>query len=233
MVRPMSGAVRVLRNLAFYPMFYGGTGLILVLATLALVLPPSVLTAMVHGWNRWHRWCCASILGIKVVVEGTVPDHPMLAAIRHESFFEAIDLPVVLPHPMIFAKRALFRIPLWGRLGRRYGLIPVDREAGARALRAMLAAARDNEAGRPLAIFPEGTRAPHGQSLPLQAGFAALYKMSGLPVVPIAVDSGPLYHRWWKRAGTITYRIGAALPPGLPRAEIEGKVHAAINALNR
>ena len=54
----------------------------------------------------------------------------------------------------------------------------------------------------------------------------------GLPVVPVAVDSGPLYHRLWKRPGTITLRFGEPIEPGLPRAEIEARVHAGINALN-
>jgi 1-acyl-sn-glycerol-3-phosphate acyltransferase len=73
----------------------------------------------------------------------------------------------------------------------------------------------------------------HGTQPPLQAGFAGLYKLLGLPVIPVAVDSGPLYHRFIKRAGTVTYRFGEPVPPGLPRAEAEARVHAAINALNR
>jgi 1-acyl-sn-glycerol-3-phosphate acyltransferase len=73
---------------------------------------------------------------------------------------------------------------------------------------------------------------PHGREAPLQSGFAGLYKLLGLPVVPIAVDSGPLYHRRWKRAGTITFRVGETIPPGLPREEIEARVLAAINVLN-
>jgi 1-acyl-sn-glycerol-3-phosphate acyltransferase len=56
--------------------------------------------------------------------------------------------------------------------------------------------------------------------------------MLGLPVIPVAVDSGPLYHCRWKRSGTIRYRFGEVIPPGLPRQEIEARVHAAINALN-
>ena len=31
---------------------------------------------------------------------------------------------------------------------------------------------------------------------------------------------------------TITFAAGEAIPPGLPRGEIEARVHAAINALN-
>jgi 1-acyl-sn-glycerol-3-phosphate acyltransferase len=74
---------------------------------------------------------------------------------------------------------------------------------------------------------------PHGTEPPLQAGFAGLYKLLGLPVVPVAVDSGPLYHRRWKRAGVVTYRFGEPVPPGLAREEAEARVHAAMNALNR
>jgi 1-acyl-sn-glycerol-3-phosphate acyltransferase len=36
-----------------------------------------------------------------------------------------------------------------------------------------------------------------------------------------------------KRPGRITYKVGATIPAGLPREEVEAKVHAAINVLNR
>ena len=98
----------------------------------------------------------------------------------------------------------------------------------------MIASAKSySETGRPLVIFPEGTRVPHMTEPPLQAGFAGLYKLLNLPVVPVAVNSGPLYHRRWKRSGVVTYRFGEPVPPGLPREEAEARVHAAMNALNR
>jgi hypothetical protein len=77
-------------------------------------------------------------------------------------------------------------------------------------------------------IFPEGTRVPHGERRALQAGFAGLYKMLGLPVVPVAVNSGPLYHRRLKRGGTITYNFGETIPPGLPRDEVVRRHTAAL-----
>jgi 1-acyl-sn-glycerol-3-phosphate acyltransferase len=51
-------------------------------------------------------------------------------------------------------------------------------------------------------------------------------------VVPIAVDSGSIYHHLIKRRGRITYKVGAKIPAGLPREEIEAKVYAAVNVLN-
>ena len=224
----------IVRNIAFYPVFYIGSLLLISFNMVTLLLPPGALYVMVRAWCHWHRWCCRHLLGIHIVVEGRLPDHPVLVAIRHESFFEAIDLPALLHNPMIFAKQELLTIPMWGRLGIRYGLIAVDRDAGARALRSMIRTMRSNATGaaRPLVIFPEGTRTPHNTEGALQAGFAGLYKMAALPVVPIAVNSGPLYHRLWKRAGVITYRFGAEIPKGLPREAIEVAVVSAINVLN-
>lgn len=224
----------VLRSLLFYPAFYGGT-LLLVLA-LAVVMPLSDrgMRFLVQCWTDWHRFCVNHILGIRVVVEGELPAGQVLVAMKHESFFEAIDMPHLLRWPSVFAKAELMRLPLWGRAAARYGLVAVERDQGARALRTMVSAARElSAAGRPLVIFPEGTRVPHGSEPPLQSGFAGLYKLLGLPVVPAAVDSGALYHRRWKRRGTITYRFGEVIPPGLPREEAEARVHAAMNALNR
>jgi 1-acyl-sn-glycerol-3-phosphate acyltransferase len=133
----------------------------------------------------------------------------------------------------VFAKQELFAIPGWGYSARTYGLIPVARDKGAKTLRAMLALAKQRvDEGRPLVIFPEGTRVAHGTRPPLQAGFAGLYKLLRLPVVPIAVDSGAAYHHLVKQPGRITYKVGDMIPAGLPREEVEARVHAAINALN-
>jgi len=223
----------LLRSLIFYVAFYGGTAVLVLLAMVALALSPKRLPAIVRNWSRWHRFCLR-LAGIKVRELGSRATQPVLYAVRHESFFEAIDLPVLLDQPVVFAKIELFSIPGWGRAARTYGAVPVAREEGAKALRSMVAQARAfSSTGRPLVIFPEGTRVPHGRQVPLQSGFAGLYKLLGLPVVPVAVNSGPLYHRRIKRPGTITLQFGEPIEPGLPRAEIEARVTQAINALNQ
>lgn len=225
--------ISVLRSLLFYVVFYTGS-VPYVLAALALMnFSERRFRWVVSEWSHWHRLCCRALLGIRVELDNPVFRAGVLYAIRHEAFFEAIDMPWLFENPVVFAKAELLRIPGWGKAGERFGLIGVDREGGARALRTMLSEARRRIAeGRPLVIFPEGTRIPHGQRRPLQAGFAGIYKLLGLPVIPVAVDSGPLYHRRWKQAGTIRYRFGEEIPPGLPREEIEARVEAAINELN-
>ncbi|WDA42626.1 lysophospholipid acyltransferase family protein [Erythrobacter sp. BLCC-B19] len=222
-----------MRSLAFYVLFYGGSTLLVSASALAVTARPAWLAEIVRRWGAWHLWCTQKVLGIEVVLDGELPQGPVLIAVKHEAFFEAIDTPRLFAHPAVFAKQELFRIPGWGYSALVYGLIPVAREEGAKTLRQMLALAKQRvEEGRPLVIFPEGTRVRVGTRPRLQAGFAGLYKLLKLPVVPIAVDSGRLYHHVIKRPGRITYKVGETIPAGLPREEVEARVHAAINVLN-
>ena len=229
----MSLVIAALRSLVFYLLFYGVSALLVIASVVAVVARKAWLRPIVAKWGHWHLWCVRHLLGIEVVLDGEIPDMPVLIAVKHESFFEAIDTPRLFAFPSVFAKQELFSIPGWGHSARIYGLIPVARDKGAKTLRAMIALAKERVAeGRPLIIFPEGTRVAHGAQPGLQAGFAGLYKLLRLPVVPIAVDSGATYHHVVKRPGRITYKVGATIPAGLPRDEVEARVHAAINTLN-
>lgn len=223
----------VLRSLVFYLVFYPGTLVCVTLVWLASLIGDGPMRGRVRGWAHFHRICCRWILGIKLRIEGEVPSEGVLVALRHESFFEAIDLPMLLPLPVPFPKAELMDIPGWGWAASHYGAVTVSREEGAKALRAMVSSARGFAAqGRPLAIFPEGTRVRSGVVAPLQSGFAGIYKLVNLPVVPVAVDSGRFYHRRWKKPGTVVIRFGERIETGLPREEIEARVLKAINALN-
>ena len=229
----MSWLLAALRSLAFYVLFYGGSALLVLASVIAVTAQRRWLRGTVGRWGAWHLWCTRNVLGIEVVLDGELPQGPVLIAVKHEAVFEAIDTPRLFTYPAVFAKQELFRIPGWGYSALVYGLIPVAREEGAKTLRQMLATAKERvDEGRPLVIFPEGTRVAHGTRPPLQAGFAGLYKLLRLPVVPIAVDSGATYHHVVKRPGRITYKVGETIPAGLSREEVEARVHRAINALN-
>lgn len=225
--------MHVIRSLIFYAAFYGGSVFYVLSALVATPLAPRFVHPIGDAWSGWHHWCVENILGIKVAITGFQPEGTALFAIKHQSFFEALELPHLFNHPAGFAKQELFDIPGWGKAAAAYGAIPVAREDGAKALRTMLKDARMHiAAGRPMVIFPEGTRVPYGQQPDLQAGFAALYKMLKLPVIPVAVDSGRIYQNRWKKPGVIRVHFGEPIEPGLSREEIEARTKAAINIFN-
>ncbi len=224
-----------IRSVLYILIFFSGSLFHAVTAFIGSLVSPPLMRWAVRGWSQYQHSCARWILGIDVRVDGMLADRPVLYAIKHESMFETIDMPRQFSRPSVVAKKQLFDIPFWGKAALAYGMIPVDRDGGASALRDMLTRSRALLAdGRPIVIFPEGTRVVRGEHPPLQSGFAGLYKMLGVPVVPVAVDSGKVMPResWMKRKGVITYKVGEEIPAGLPRTEVEHRVHAAINALN-
>ena len=223
----------LLRNIIFVLVFYPVSA---VMALLSPVIALGGRQAVIHWatcWTRFHRLCTRWLLGIRVVVEGTRPTTPALYPAKHQAMFETMELQRILGAPAMVLKRELANIPLWGWAVRKYGAIVVDRNASAKAMRGMMRDAQVavNE-GRAIMIFPEGTRVKPGETPLLKPGFAGLYRMLNLPVVPVATDSGLVWPRkGLKRPGVVTLRFGEMIPPGLPRAEAEAKVHAAMNAL--
>jgi 1-acyl-sn-glycerol-3-phosphate acyltransferase len=221
------------RSLLYAAIFYPATFL-WVLAGLAASLAGEKPTlAVVLSWVDAHHWLAKHLLGIRVRVDGAIPPGPYLIAAKHQSMFETLEMVRVAHLPIIVLKKELADIPLFGLLTRRYGIIAVERSAGAKALRTLVTEGRQAlESGRSVIIYPEGTRVRVGATPPLKSGFAALYRTLGLPVVPVALDSGRLWGRGVTHcAGTVTFRIGETIPPGLPREAIEARVHSAINAL--
>jgi 1-acyl-sn-glycerol-3-phosphate acyltransferase len=225
--------MQVLRSLLYALIFYPATALF-VFAGLAMSLFGGRATrALVRSWCSFNYVLADLVLGIRSDVQGELPAGAVLIAVKHESMYETLEMVRIAQTPVIVLKKSLSAIPLFGWLTRRYGVIPVDRSAGSKALREMMAAGRAaTQSGRPVIIYPEGTRVRPGETPPLRSGFAGLYRALGLPVVPVAVDSGRLWGRGLlKRRGTVHFRIGETIPPGLKREEIEARVHASINAL--
>ncbi len=224
----------LIRSAFFTLLAYAVTALMVVIGLPIALVSRRGVTRHARLWARMLHWLARRVLGIRLILEGELPQGPLLFAAKHESAYETLLLLVLIDDPVIVLKRELADVPLFGRLTRRHGVIPVDRTANAAALRSMLQAADVAKAQqRAVLIFPEGTRVPHGRSPKLQSGFAGLYARLGLPVVPIATDSGVAWPRGFlKRPGTVRIRFGEIIPAGLPRKEIEEKVHSAINVLN-
>lgn len=221
------------RSLLFAALFYSATILWVLAGIVATLFGRRPTLTVVLSWVGVHRWLTRHVLGITTRVDGTIPSGPYLIAVKHQAMFETLEMVRLTHLPVIVIKKELADIPLFGFMTRRYGVIPIERSAGAKALRSLLTEAKRAVAsGRAVMIFPEGTRVLPGESPPLRSGFAGLYRVLGLPVVPVAVDSGRLWGRGLvKRAGTIRFVIGETIAPGLDREEIESRVHAAINAL--
>lgn len=224
-----------IRSLIFIPLFYGGSTPIIIIGFFLGIFSRRSVVATAKVWSWYHYICARLILGIRVEVKGEIRDEPLLYVFKHESMFETIDLLRIFKKPVVIAKKELLVIPLWGWIARRHGLLGIDRDGGGTAMRQIIKQAKLAIAeGRPIIIFAEGSRARHGERPELQTGFAGVYKLLGIPLVPVALNSGIVSPRdtFVQNSGLITYEVQDEIEPGLNREEIARRVHEAINALN-
>ncbi|HVZ28569.1 MAG TPA: 1-acyl-sn-glycerol-3-phosphate acyltransferase [Rhizomicrobium sp.] len=195
-------------------------------------------------WCVWmaRRWAGITLWGLKIFtgtgmrVIGTPPKGAVLVASKHMSMWDTLALYLLLDDPGIVLKRELLRIPFYGWYVWKNCAIAIDRSAGADALRRMThAATKVFEAGRPILIFPEGTRKKPGAAPDYKPGVAGLYAILKKPCVPVALDSGVYWRGFFKYPGTITVEFLEAVPPGLKRAEfmrvLESRIEQATAAL--
>jgi 1-acyl-sn-glycerol-3-phosphate acyltransferase len=226
----------VLRSLLFNAAFFGLTALACLAFLPLLAAPRRWSLAVIRLWARAVVALLRGLCGVRLRVEGR--EHlpaggPALIAAKHQSAFDTIVWFTLLPDAVYVLKAELFRIPVWGWHARHAGMIGVDRQGGAKALRGMLHEARAAAAeGRQIVIFPEGTRVPPDARAPYQPGVVALAQATGLPVIPAATNSGRVWGRrsFLKRPGEILLRVLPPLPPGLPRAELLPALEARIEA---
>ncbi|WP_374379128.1 lysophospholipid acyltransferase family protein [Dongia sp.] len=205
-----------------------------------LLAPASAILCAARIWIGGALWLlkvCVG-LGAREVGAENLPHEPVLFAVKHQSAWETLYLSKRLGNPAFILKKELLLIPVFGWFLARSGMIAIDRSGKAAALKKMVADAKATFAkGRPVVIFPEGTRVAPGQAKPYQPGIAALYAQLGVPVVPVALNSGLFWGRKavLKKPGTITIEYLPPIQPGLDRKtfmrELESRIEGAANRL--
>ncbi|WP_374389933.1 lysophospholipid acyltransferase family protein [Sandaracinobacter sp.] len=223
--------IAFVRSLLFHLIFYPGSAIVASgIAIVGFFSPPSIRRGS-NIWAAWFVWCARVLLGIRLAVRGRIPNESVIVASKHTSAYETILTLYLFHHPAVVMKAELRNIPIWGRISANHGSIFVARDKAGAALKSMIRQARARSAeGRPVFIFPEGTRVPYGSSPPLKAGLYGIYAGLGVPVVPVAHDAGRLWTKGFvKRPGTVTVCFQPEIPARLPREEMEARVHEAIN----
>jgi 1-acyl-sn-glycerol-3-phosphate acyltransferase len=232
--------VTLLRSLLFNIAVYLMTAAMALLGLPVLLLPERMGMAFGRSWAalvlKLVGWCCGLTHELRGIEH--LPQAPVIIAMKHQSAWDTLAVPVIFGNPAIVLKRELMMIPFYGWYLWKAGMIAIDRKAGAVALRRLVAAgARAAKLRRPIVIFPEGTRTAPGTHHPYQPGVAALYRQLELPLVPVAVNSGLYWgrRRFLKRPGRIIMEILPAIPPGGERravmAELEQRIEAATARL--
>jgi len=156
------------------------------------------------------------ILGIRYEVEGRehLPDAglPVVLLVKHQSTYETFLMPVIMPSDLAYVfKRELLYLPFFGWAIGQLDMVHIDRKLRSQAFNKVVQQGRELLArGIWVIMFPEGTRIPRGQSGKYKSGGARLAIETGVPVIPVAVNSGVCWPRkaFIKFPGTVTVSIG-------------------------
>ncbi len=228
----------LIRSLLFQAAFLVCTSVIALLSMPALALQwRGVIRPVSRFWARLVNGLLRLCAGIDQRIEGHehLPPGPFILAAKHQSLWDTSVVLALFDNPCIVIKQELLRIPIYGWFTRVLGMVPVDRDGGGAALKKMLRACRAAaEQGRVLIIFPQGTRTLPGEVAPYQPGVAAIYRETGLPVVPVALNSGFFWpkHGWRRPPGLIRLQFLPVIPPGLKRDAFMAELESSIETAN-
>jgi 1-acyl-sn-glycerol-3-phosphate acyltransferase len=208
--------------------------------TPTLLMPRRACMWVMHVWGVVDTWLLRVICNIKVEVRrrDLMPTGAGLIAPKHQCMFDIFGAFAFLPDPCFVLRKEFMRIPFFGWYAWKAGMIVIDREGQAKALKQMVAAARERlKEGRQVVIFPEGHRGEPGVAGDYKPGVAAIYRQLDTPCTPLALNSGMHWpaHGFLRRPGTIVFEFLEPIPPGLKREEfmrtLETRLETASRAL--
>src|SRR3954469_19289775 len=224
-----------LRSLVFNVLFYIGLVFWIIVGIPTFLMPRWGIISIAQCWARSSIWLMRVICNTKVEYRGTdkIPKGPLIVASKHQSMWETFALLQFFPQPLFILKRELKWIPFFGWYLTKADMIGVLRGAGGRSLIQMTRrAGAEVRRGRPLIIFPEGTRTAVDAPPHYKSGVGQIYVDSGVPCLPVALNSGLFWPRrsFLRYPGTIIVEFLDPLPPGLTRSEFIARVSTVIEA---
>ncbi len=202
------------------------------IALLTFPLSPIQRNRVISLWARSILWWLNVTCNIHYQVQGLdkLPDHPSVILAKHQSAWETLAFQLIFPPQVYVMKQSLLWIPFFGWGLAMTSPIAIDRSAGRKALKKLVALGKARlKAGLWVVVFPEGTRIPTFKIGKLHIGGAWLASGSKATVVPVAHNAGQHWPRnsFLKYPGTIQVVIGEPFSSaGLKPDQINQRIEA-------
>lgn len=128
------------------------------------------------------------LLGIELVIEGQEDSNAQMQVMNHQSVLDIMLFEYLHSKDLAWiAKLEIANIPLFGHIVKAPDMILVERESK-KSLMKLLKDCKDQlSKGRPIAIFPEGTRSNGKKLLKFKAGARMIAEKYDLNVQPVVV----------------------------------------------
>lgn len=218
-----------IRSLIYNLVFYFLTAVTCIALVPALILPRKTTLYVVTFYLWINNFAEKYIIGLTFEVRGReyLPKSgSYFAASKHQSTYETLKMFHLFGDPAIILKKELRRIPLWGWHAWKLDFIFIDRKDREGAMASIIKGAQHIKAqGRPIIIFPQGTRVNVDQTpadKPYKGGIAKMYAATNLPIIPLAMNTGMFWPRgsFKKYPGKVIFEFLPPIEPGLPEKKV-------------
>lgn len=219
----------LIRSILFNICFYTITAIACVVFIPALLLPRSAILWVTRFWLSIVYFLEKNILNLTFEIRGkeNIPtDQNYIVAAKHQSAYETLKLHHLFSDPTVVLKKELLSIPLFGNFLNKVGVIAINRSNKEEAIKSIIKGAKImQDQGRPIIIFPQGTRVSTNATIkekPYKGGIAKMYSHTDMPIVPLALNSGMFWGRnsFIKKTGKVIFEFLPPIESGLPSKEV-------------
>ena len=192
--------------------FYWGA-MVLAFNTAVLMIPALMLfnkhkSTIVHHINRLTLF----MMGGKLSQEGTMDPTADMYVMNHQGIVDIVAMEALQNnHLRWVAKKELFDMLWFGNLLRHGEMVSLDRSSKAGLIKLIKDVKESKEVlHRPVAIFPEGTRAKEQPLLSFKLGTKMIANKLGLKVQPVIITGSKWVlneHERTGHSGTVHYKF--------------------------
>ena len=198
----------MIRSLIFSISFFTGIIFISLIFLPAFFLPQKVLIFGGKLMGYWTSFCLRKILFTKIIIKGKeniINNQKFFIAASHQSMFETFFLQTIFNSPVFILKKELLLIPIFGWYLKKIGSISIRRDKVSKDNLSFLSDIKKTiyNSGRPLIIFPQGTRVLPNERPPLKKGASRIYEELKIKCQPLAINSGQV---WPKKVKNIVIK---------------------------
>ncbi len=196
--------VQAVRSGIFLCMFALYTFIFSILIMLTSWMPERVPQFLVTAWSNVTLCSLKVICGLSYKVNGfdkfkaAQKEHGGIVLMsKHESTLETIIFQSLLQAKAAFiVKKELLSIPFYGWAFKVFKPIAIDRNNKSGAMEQIIdQGSAALKSGRPVLIFPEGTRMPHGTKTVVKRGGVMLAQEAKAMIMPVAINTGLFWGR--------------------------------------
>ena len=151
-----------------------------------------ILMYMFRSKNRAIRIAWAKMqmyfLGIKVEIVGEIDPSANMIVMNHQSLLDIIMFEYLHPKDIAWvAKKEIASLPWFGHILKAPDMIIVERESKSSLVKLLKEAKEKIKQGRPIAIFPEGTRTDGTKLRKFKVGAKMIAQKNNSTVQPIVI----------------------------------------------